>query len=76
MISVDVRGIYKKKCEMPDCRQKINLTNVYSCKCGLFFCQKHRFYTDHDCQYDHKKQHQEKIERENPKVYKKKIKKI
>jgi hypothetical protein len=66
----------KKKCEFGVCRNKINLVNLYSCKCGLFFCGKHKFYTDHNCGVDVKKIYKEELEKTLIKCEARKIDKI
>lgn len=40
----------KPKCPVPNCKEKLNSVNTYSCKtCGTSVCLKHRFPNDHDC---------------------------
>ncbi len=42
------------KCEMLDCKKKLNLTS-FACRCGLFYCNNHRSSEEHKCQFDYKK---------------------
>lgn len=41
----------KKKCPVPNCKEKLTSTNTYTCKgCKVEVCMKHRFPADHKCQ--------------------------
>ena len=42
-----------KRCECIDCKTKLMLTDL-QCKCGKYFCIKHRFASDHKCEFDYK----------------------
>ena len=41
----------KKKCFF--CEKKIKVLG-FDCKCGKYFCLKHRLPESHNCMYDHK----------------------
>ena len=45
--------IKKKKtprCNHKDCRKKLKLTDFKCPACKLKFCNKHRYYSDHNCE--------------------------
>ena len=42
-----------KRCEFRDCRKKLPLTK-FACKCGLYFCDKHRYPNEHNCNFNYK----------------------
>lgn len=63
----------KIKCYI--CKKKITLTYI-ECKCKNKFCSKHRHPFDHNCLFDFKKEQSEKIEKENPKIKKRKLEEI
>ena len=46
------------------CRKK-NITNM-KCKCGKTFCIAHL--GAHDCNFDYKKEHKDKLKKENPQI--------
>lgn len=40
----------KRKCPVPDCKEKLTSVNTYTCKhCSKDVCLKHRLATDHQC---------------------------
>jgi hypothetical protein len=41
-----------KKCQLEECNKKLGLVKI-KCKCGLYFCPKHR--TCHNCTFDYRK---------------------
>ena len=55
------------------CQKKVKLTTP-TCKCNQPLCSIHLFYTNHNCPFDYKKEHQKYIEENNPKVYDKQVK--
>ena len=57
------------------CRKKINLTYI-ECRCGQKYCARHICAYDHDCTYDHKKDQQDKIRKNNPVIIKEKFERI
>jgi predicted nucleic acid binding AN1-type Zn finger protein len=50
------------RCQHPQCRVKLTLASV-SCKCKKYFCAKHRFQTDHACDFDFKAEGKRQLER-------------
>ena len=65
----------KEKIRCGVCRRKITMTYI-ECKCGKKFCGRHRYPEEHDCTYDHKREREEKILKENPVIKKQKLEKI
>ena len=63
----------KKKCEI--CKKKLSLMD-YSCRCGKFYCMKHRLPEEHQCQFDYKKLGREIVDKNNPQVVAEKVVKI
>merc|ERR1719498_358391 len=55
----------KTKCSM--CNRKAGVYG-FTCKCGLFFCKKHRLPEEHDCQYDYASIGKDAIQKANPMV--------
>jgi len=55
----------KTKCWV--CSKKIGLTG-FECRCGYFFCSKHRHAEDHNCDFDHKGKGREILAKNNPNV--------
>jgi hypothetical protein len=48
----------------------------FSCKCEYVFCGKHRYAEDHQCPFDYRNLHQEKLAKENPVVKNDKLTRI
>ena len=66
---VEVSNLYVKvRCHMEDCNRSVRLVDQYECRCGNIYCKYHKFLTDHDCMYDYRKEHKEKLEKDNPEV--------
>lgn len=41
-------------CNFEGCNNKIYLTDtILKCKCGKVFCRKHRFFKQHQCDYEY-----------------------
>ncbi len=57
------------------CHKKLKFFNTYNCRCGYNFCNKHRFYDQHDCKFDYKIESKKILKKSNPKVIAKKIEK-
>jgi len=38
------------------CNKRLNILQELTskCKCNNYFCNKHKFYVNHNCQYDYK----------------------
>jgi predicted nucleic acid binding AN1-type Zn finger protein len=49
-----------KRCQFPDCKQKLGLT-AFACKCEKYFCVKHRLSEAHACSFNYFKEHQENL---------------
>ena len=66
----------KKKCAI--CSVKLSLVQIEcgKCACGGVYCSKHRFETDHSCEYDFKTKGRERLEKDNQKIVNEKIIKI
>ena len=45
------------------CNKKLPFYTI-KCKCDKLFCNIHRNFTDHDCQYDYKSESKKKLETE------------
>lgn len=60
-----------KKCST--CNKKLGFVSCYTCRCGNDYCNKHRFYDQHDCTYDYKSKAIEKLRLNNPKVNNRRI---
>jgi len=46
----------KKICAHEGCIKKLKLVELnIKCKCNNVYCSEHRYYTDHNCCYDYKK---------------------
>ncbi|XP_045478523.1 uncharacterized protein LOC123683482 isoform X2 [Harmonia axyridis] len=65
-----------KKTRCTICRKRLNITNVYDCRCGNLYCAAHVYAELHDCNYDYKKNGKEILRKKYPKLYVEKIKKI
>ncbi len=64
-----------KRCQQPDCKMKLKLTDQ-KCKCKKYFCSKHRHFTDHTCEFDYKTIEGKKLEKDLVKVEANKLDKI
>lgn len=64
----------KNRCTV--CNKKLKIHEEIKCKCSLFFCTKHRYKDMHDCTYDHKKEWEQKLVKDNPTVIADKLTKI
>ena len=42
------------RCSHPNCKKKLTIINSYSCRCNLFFCDKHRLPESHNCKWNPK----------------------
>ena len=57
-MTVTDKGIEKivkppKRCQHNECRKKLSLIKI-QCKCGLYFCDLHRYHTEHECTFNYK----------------------
>lgn len=55
------------------CNKKLKMFNTYQCRCGNDFCNRHRFFDQHNCIYDIKNEAQKILKEANPKVVPKKL---
>ena len=55
-----------KKIRCSDCRKRLNITNVFICRCERKFCAKHRHAESHSCTYDYKADGKKYLEKANP----------
>ena len=55
-----------KKIRCSDCRKRLNITNVFICRCERKFCAKHRHAESHSCSYDYKADGKKYLEKANP----------
>lgn len=58
------------------CNKKLKLINEFTCRCGLIFCPMHRFYDQHDCTFDYRKEAMAQLEKMNPKIVNDKITRV
>ncbi|XP_063243311.1 AN1-type zinc finger protein 4-like isoform X2 [Bacillus rossius redtenbacheri] len=59
-----------------ECRKRLNITNVYSCRCEKLFCSTHRYSELHGCTFDYKSEGRRLLEQANPLVAAPKLPKI
>ena len=57
------------------CNKKIGLLG-FECKCKYLFCAKHRHASEHDCDYDYKKEAIENLKKNNPLFIESKVSEI
>jgi hypothetical protein len=55
------------------CGKKMNELLSFKCKCGRYFCNKHR-YPDHKCRFDVVNYNKMQIFENNPKIKRSKLK--
>ena len=60
------RSKKKKTLRCSDCRKRINITNMFICRCEKTFCAKHRHAESHCCTYDYKADGKKYLEKANP----------
>ncbi|XP_012268064.2 uncharacterized protein LOC105693013 [Athalia rosae] len=58
------------------CHKRLNITNIYNCRCGNLFCSAHRYSEVHGCNYDYKTAGRKFLEQNNPLVTAPKLPKI
>lgn len=49
-----------KRCQYDTCKCKLGLTS-FGCKCGLYFCEKHRYSEEHSCTFDYKEEQKKEL---------------
>ena len=66
----------KHRCNQCNKRLSIIENNMSLCKCMLIFCNKCRFFKNHNCTFDYIKYNQNKIKKDNIKIKNKLIESI
>ncbi|CAH0564358.1 unnamed protein product [Brassicogethes aeneus] len=74
--SVKLPPVVKKRSRCGECNKKLNITNIYDCRCGRIFCAQHRHSEVHRCTYDYKTEGRKILERQNPLVAAEKVNRI
>ncbi|PSN38788.1 hypothetical protein C0J52_24638 [Blattella germanica] len=59
-----------------ECKKRLNITNVYTCRCEKLFCASHRYSELHNCTFDYKTEGRKILEQTNPLVRAPKLPKI
>ena len=75
MTQTDEQVSKKKSKRCKECNKKLSLID-YSCRCGNFYCSKHRLPELHNCKFDYKELGKEILDKNNPLVQKEKVIKI
>jgi len=57
------------------CNKKLGILGV-ECKCGYYYCAKHRSTLDHECSYNFRSAYKKKLAKSNPTVVAKKMERI
>lgn len=70
------KKIQKKKNRCWKCNKKVTLAGQFKCKCGYVYCARCRYPDAHNCEFDWKKQHQDKLAKDNKIVAFSKLDKI
>ncbi|KAF5296530.1 hypothetical protein FQR65_LT01520 [Abscondita terminalis] len=68
--------INKKRMRCAECNKRLNITNMYHCRCGGIFCSQHRYSEVHHCNYDYKTEGRKIIEQQNPVIVADKLNKL
>lgn len=68
--------VARKKMRCARCNKRLNVTNMYSCRCGGTFCAQHRYSEVHGCGYDYKTEGRRLLSRQNPLVVASKLNKL
>ncbi|KAJ9601205.1 hypothetical protein L9F63_000625 [Diploptera punctata] len=68
------KGSMRTRCAQ--CRKRLNITNVYTCRCDKLFCAAHRYSELHNCTFDYKTEGRKILEQTNPLVTAPKLPKI
>ena len=58
-----------------ECKKKVGYLG-FDCKCKGYFCSSHRYPEKHNCTYDHKTDHINKLRADNPQIMAEKVQKI
>ncbi|XP_018322985.1 uncharacterized protein LOC108735496 [Agrilus planipennis] len=68
--------VAKKKIRCGLCNKRLNITNVYDCRCGGVFCSQHRYSEVHGCKFDYKTEGHKMLQKQNPLVIAEKLQKF
>lgn len=68
---VDEKAANPDNCHM--CSKKLKFISAFECRCGKFFCNRHRFFDQHNCPFDYKTEAIARLKESNPKVIAKKL---
>eukprot|EP00656_Telonema_subtile_P049231 TRINITY_DN6071_c0_g1_i1.p1 TRINITY_DN6071_c0_g1~~TRINITY_DN6071_c0_g1_i1.p1 ORF type:complete len:146 (+),score=18.70 TRINITY_DN6071_c0_g1_i1:122-559(+) len=49
------------------CKAKLRLT-AQACKCGAYFCEKHRYEDQHNCSFDFQAEGRARLKAQNPRI--------
>lgn len=74
LVSTKKQSTVRSRCS--ECRKRLNITNVYTCRCDKLFCATHRYSELHNCTFDYKTDGRKILERTNPLVTAQKLPKI
>ncbi|GFG31446.1 hypothetical protein Cfor_07803 [Coptotermes formosanus] len=74
LVSTKKQSTVRSRCS--ECRKRLNITNVYTCRCDKLFCAAHRYSELHNCTFDYKNDGRKILERTNPLVTAQKLPKI
>jgi len=67
---IEVKNVFRsqtKSNKCKSCNKKLLLTD-FKCRCGFFFCSKHRHSEHHQCSFDYKENAKKELMEKNPKV--------
>jgi AN1-type zinc finger and ubiquitin domain-containing protein 1 len=74
LVSTKKQSTVRSRCTV--CRKRLNITNVYTCRCEKHFCAAHRYSELHNCTFDYKTDGRKILEQTNPLVTAPKLPKI
>lgn len=74
LVSTKKQSTVRSRCAV--CRKRLNITNVYTCRCEKHFCATHRYSELHNCTFDYKTDGRKILEQTNPLVTAPKLPKI
>ena len=58
----------KVRCHHTNCKKKIKSVLPIQCKCGNFYCGKHRLSCEHNCSFDYQTEYKEQLAIRNVRV--------
>ncbi|KAJ2449182.1 hypothetical protein EV183_005035 [Coemansia sp. RSA 2336] len=64
------KELYNKKGRCAQCKQRVQLAKqaINKCRCCYFFCDKHRYPKQHECDFDFMSNDRLTLEKNNPKL--------